>query len=620
MATEKATRKRQKNKWTCLANPCCVGILFTLSSVLVAWWYPWKPDSTHPTNRGLNGAQDHGTAMGSAELLKQTYLERELASLAYHGNLAAIQRLLHSDVHVPWVSYGLTTPIHHALRGRFDSLQEQSTQVVGHHEDVIAYLIGRGLNASQGCPIYYAVSYRNMVALEQLLKTSDRKSSLLCLTTQDTNGATALHDAAGTKASGFARFFAKLSGRDPSKELCSLLGVEPLKFRDQPGITLKQLNLALPPKDLELIFRELQPMLNLMEIRDSKGNSLLHSAAYGGRTDVVKLLLEKLPPNVVNHFNITPLHLAYAGQFCDVAQVLERAGADPLLADVANRTSLHMLDSTTCVKQRNPSPPEEDPRPPLSERSGDPPPDEEASSTTAWHRYLVSGWYSGLDSRLGRRCDFPVRNSSMGTEEFLLYHTGVYQPVLVRGLIQDWPAWKHWSYSELQRRYGSLVFSVSDVPYAQLYHGRSARTHRTTLADFVSLFTHKEEYPDYLFDGQVLQHNAALGHDAPVPNLIGNFTVTLKQLIIGPEHSGSPPHFHNHALNALVYGVKRWFLWPPQDAHFVFDHVGAWIKRKTGHYLECIQMPGDVIYVPQNWGHAVINEAPSIAVAFEFNV
>ena len=158
------------------------------------------------------------------------------------------------------------------------------------------------------------------------------------------------------------------------------------------------------------------------------------------------------------------------------------------------------------------------------------------------------------------------------------------------------------------------------MPYAELYHGRGARTRRTTLLDFVTSFRHEDEYPDYLFDGQVLHRNAVLAGDAPLPAIIANFSVTLKQLIIGPKASGSPPHFHNHALNALVYGAKKWYMWPPREAHFIFGHVGTWAKNRTGDYLECVQMPGDVVYVPQNWGHAVINEAPSIAVAFEFKM
>ena len=34
------------------------------------------------------------------------------------------------------------------------------------------------------------------------------------------------------------------------------------------------------------------------------------------------------------------------------------------------------------------------------------------------------------------------------------------------------------------------------------------------------------------------------------------------------------------------------------------------------HY--CYQLPGDVLFVPEGWGHAVINKQHSVAVAMEF--
>ena len=53
-----------------------------------------------------------------------------------------------------------------------------------------------------------------------------------CLTTQDINGETALHSAASSKASGFARFYAKLltNGsqmlRQSTKDVLQLLDLE----------------------------------------------------------------------------------------------------------------------------------------------------------------------------------------------------------------------------------------------------------------------------------------------------------------------------------------------------------------------------------------------------------
>ena len=44
------------------------------------------------------------------------------------------------------------------------------------------------------------------------------------------------------------------------------------------------------------------------------------------------------------------------------------------------------------------------------------------------------------------------------------------------------------------------------------------------------------------------------------------------------------------------------------------------LEGKFGKTLatECVQRPGDVVYIPENWGHAVVNLADSIAVAYEF--
>ena len=90
------------------------------------------------------------------------------------------------------------------------------------------------------------------------------------------------------------------------------------------------------------------------------------------------------------------------------------------------------------------------------------------------------------------------------------------------------------------------------------------------------------------------------------------------------------PHFHNSAVNALVHGKKRWWLSPPEDAFFTLKHVKTWVdedlpsvrtRADEGHrrLLECDQVGGEVIFVPDQWGHAVINLKDSIAVAFEFH-
>ena len=99
--------------------------------------------------------------------------------------------------------------------------------------------------------------------------------------------------------------------------------------------------------------------------------------------------------------------------------------------------------------------------------------------------------------------------------------------------------------------------------------------------------------------------------------------------------SGAPPHFHGDAFNALAYGLKRWFLWPPEKSFYSSKSINDYrVKRGSknhnrknefvwpkahGRPLECMQEPGDVLFVPQMWGHATYNVKASVGVAIEFD-
>jgi hypothetical protein len=110
----------------------------------------------------------------------------------------------------------------------------------------------------------------------------------------------------------------------------------------------------------------------------------------------------------------------------------------------------------------------------------------------------------------------------------------------------------------------------------------------------------------------------------------------LRQLIVGPPLSGAQPHFHGPAVNVLLAGAKAWELTPPAHAGFVRSHAADWFA--AGGYchaadgdgdgaggpaagcvphLRFLQGPGDLVWVPEHWGHAVLNLADAVAVAVE---
>eukprot|EP01062_Namystynia_karyoxenos_P066860 TRINITY_DN60782_c0_g1_i1.p1 TRINITY_DN60782_c0_g1~~TRINITY_DN60782_c0_g1_i1.p1 ORF type:complete len:622 (+),score=151.07 TRINITY_DN60782_c0_g1_i1:69-1868(+) len=93
-------------------------------------------------------------------------------------------------------------------------------------------------------------------------------------------------------------------------------------------------------------------------------------------------------------------------------------------------------------------------------------------------------------------------------------------------------------------------------------------------------------------------------------------------VLIGPPGSGAAPHFHDALVHTLAYGLKRWYLLPPRDAHYSSSTPGEWATvgaarfRESGHrVLECLQHPGDTVWVPDHWGHATLNLEHSVSAS-----
>jgi len=115
--------------------------------------------------------------------------------------------------------------------------------------------------------------------------------------------------------------------------------------------------------------------------------------------------------------------------------------------------------------------------------------------------------------------------------------------------------------------------------------------------------------PSVIRDIPVLGHGHTLSKDR----------VTL-QFYLGSAGTGSPMHYHGHAINSLAYGEKKWFLKPPSQAYHSANPVAKFIlfDVKASEGLACTQRGGDMMYVPTMWSHAVFNTKQSIGVTFEF--
>ena len=94
---------------------------------------------------------------------------------------------------------------------------------------------------------------------------------------------------------------------------------------------------------------------------------------------------------------------------------------------------------------------------------------------------------------------------------------------------------------------------------------------------------------------------------------------------VGPAGSGVNFHQHTNAWNALFYGRKRWFLFPPALTAYSFLPMRDWLAEHknaslttASRPLRCTQHAGDVLFVPEMWGHATHNILPTVGTAIEF--
>ena len=104
------------------------------------------------------------------------------------------------------------------------------------------------------------------------------------------------------------------------------------------------------------------------------------------------------------------------------------------------------------------------------------------------------------------------------------------------------------------------------------------------------------------------------------------FRATTLQFAVGDTGSGSPMHFHQDAVNLLLAGRKRWWLRPPSLSAMSRLHPleaqscgVAEVERCYDGACVIEQEVGDVVYVPDMWGHAVVNLEPhTVCAATEF--
>ncbi|XP_065706878.2 jmjC domain-containing protein 8 isoform X2 [Patagioenas fasciata] len=92
---------------------------------------------------------------------------------------------------------------------------------------------------------------------------------------------------------------------------------------------------------------------------------------------------------------------------------------------------------------------------------------------------------------------------------------------------------------------------------------------------------------------------------------------------IAGSGSGVPFHWHGPGYSEVIFGRKRWFLYPPDKTpHFHPNETTlAWLHHTypalplAERPLECTLRPGEVLYFPDRWWHATLNLDTSVFIS-----
>ncbi len=203
-------------------------------------------------------------------------------------------------------------------------------------------------------------------------------------------------------------------------------------------------------------------------------------------------------------------------------------------------------------------------------------------------------------------------------------------PVCIEDIAEDWPAMKKWDFDFFKSNYGD-----QEVNLVTIIDGK--RRYREFELGLYLEYVQEGPYETPFYMNSEFHFNTPLRNDYGVPDYLQcwykklpseEIKHPLSWIYIGPKHSMTGLHldiYSTSAWNVVIKGLKLWVFYPPEQAEYLSRGVNPFDPdyeaypdfRKTNP-LVCLQQPGELVFTPSNWWHAVFNVEAGIAVTENF--
>ncbi|CAK7302880.1 JmjC domain-containing protein 8 [Vulpes lagopus] len=217
------------------------------------------------------------------------------------------------------------------------------------------------------------------------------------------------------------------------------------------------------------------------------------------------------------------------------------------------------------------------------------------------------------------------RRADLSYAEFV-HQYAFSRPVILQGLTDNSRFRALCSRERLLASFGDSVVRLST---ANTY---SYRKVDLPFQDYVEHLLHPQDPRSlgndtlYFFgDNDFSEWASLFQHYSPPPfSLLG--TTAAYSFGIAGAGSGVPFHWHGPGFSEVIYGRKRWFLYPPEKTPEFHPNKTtlAWLQdvyptlAPSERPLECTVQAGEVLYFPDRWWHATLNLDASVFISTFF--
>ncbi|XP_067912440.1 jmjC domain-containing protein 8 isoform X6 [Heterodontus francisci] len=218
-------------------------------------------------------------------------------------------------------------------------------------------------------------------------------------------------------------------------------------------------------------------------------------------------------------------------------------------------------------------------------------------------------------------CSVEVRDSLTYSE--FLHRYAYTKPVIIRGISQNEKFQALCSKQSLLQEFGNRLVRLStantysyqkvDVPFKEYVEHMMKPQSLDSLGSDTFYFFGDNNYTEWdsLF-------RTYIQPPYQLPGTTGAYSFG-----IAGAGTGVPFHWHGAGYSEVIYGRKRWFLYPPEKTpefhpnrttlSWMFDMYPY--LSEMDKPMECTIHPGEVLYFPDRWWHATLNIDTSVFIS-----